>query len=286
MNNQHMMPERMQKLLADQAVQGLSSREKLELQTMLQTVDAEQANRFAEQLELTAATLDCYWSESPADSDSATEAMQERVLAAIAAARKLDQQVIAAHSSASVHELPALPVVPTADKSDRRGADSLFGWYAAAASFALAMIFGWQLWQQQTPEQSLPDVASQRQALLAQDATKVIPWQSPEQQRFANVTGDVVWNNATQSGYMRLLNMPVNDPARSQYQLWIVDPARDQHPVDGGVFNVNASGEVIVPINSKLSIIEPAAFAITEEQPGGVVVSAGPLLVVAAAEQA
>ena len=75
----------------------------------------------------------------------------------------------------------------------------------------------------------------------------------------------------------------MNEAARVQYQLWIVDPERDgKHPVDGGVFNVSSTGEVIIPIQAKLRIRSPRAFAITAEQPGGVVVSAGPLLVVAA----
>jgi len=281
MNDKHMMPERMQKLLADQAVQGLSSSEKLELQTMLQSVDVETANRFAEDLALAAASLDRCLS-APAD-DELPDQLQDKVLAAMAEARKIDELAAAdTVSAASVHALPvAVPEQPASSNSN-----ASFGWYAAAASFALAVVFGWQLLQQPAAERPLPDVSSQRQALLAMDNTITIPWQPPDDQRFAGVSGDVVWNNASQTGYMRLVNMPVNDPASSQYQLWIVDPERDQHPVDGGVFNVNASGEVIVPINSKLPIIEPAAFAITEEQPGGVVVSAGPLLVVAAAEQA
>ena len=100
---------------------------------------------------------------------------------------------------------------------------------------------------------------------------------------YEGVTGDVVWSQSQQQGYLRLANMPVNDPARIQYQLWIVDPERDsKHPVDGGVFNVSSTGEVIIPIQAKLRIRSPRAFAITAEQPGGVVVSAGPLLVVAA----
>jgi hypothetical protein len=48
------------------------------------------------------------------------------------------------------------------------------------------------------------------------------------------------------------------------------------------VFDVASSGEVIVPFESRLSVRGPAAFAITAEKPGGVVVSGGPLLMVAA----
>ena len=83
---------------------------------------------------------------------------------------------------------------------------------------------------------------------------------------------------------MRLTGMPANDPATSQYQLWIVDSDRDVNPVDGGVFDIPpGGGEFVIPIDAKLRVSGPEAFAITREKPGGVVVSAGPLLVVAAA---
>jgi len=127
-----------------------------------------------------------------------------------------------------------------------------------------------------------PDVTATR-ASLVNEAPDVLtlPWAPPTAAGYEGVTGDVVWSQARQQGYLRLANMPVNDPARRQYQLWIVDPDRDKNPVDGGVFNVSATGEVIIPIQAKLQIQSPKAFAITAEQPGGVVVSAGPLVVVA-----
>ena len=78
--------------------------------------------------------------------------------------------------------------------------------------------------------------------------------------------------------------MAANDPANAQYQLWIIDPDRDARPVDGGVFDVPAgAAEVIVTIDAKLAIARPTAFAVTLEKPGGVVVSDGPLLIVAPA---
>ena len=127
-----------------------------------------------------------------------------------------------------------------------------------------------------------PDAVATR-ASLVNGAPDVItlPWAPPAAAGYQQVKGDVVWSQSRQQGYLRLANMPVNDPARTQYQLWIVDPDRDKNPVDGGVFNVSAAGEVIIPIQAKLLIRSPRAFAITAEQPGGVVVSAGPLLVVA-----
>ena len=43
--------------------------------------------------------------------------------------------------------------------------------------------------------------------------------------------------------------------------------------MDGGVFDVSADGEVIVPIDPKLGVVDPTLFAVTIEKPGGVVVS-------------
>ncbi|MEM8684858.1 MAG: anti-sigma factor [Pseudomonadota bacterium] len=132
--------------------------------------------------------------------------------------------------------------------------------------------------------ESLQSPADARFELLADAATETLPWAQPDDPRYAQVTGDVVWNDDRQEGYLRLAGMPVNDSAQSQYQLWVVDPDRDSNPVDGGVFDIPAgAGEVVVPITAKLAVDRPVAFAITREKPGGVVVSAGPLLVVASA---
>lgn len=152
-----------------------------------------------------------------------------------------------------------------------------WGW-ATAAALALVLIgtnvarFG-----------AATDYASEREQLLASgEGTIVVPWAAPEDPEFAEVTGDVVWNDEKQEGYLLLSGMPANDPTRAQYQLWLVDPERDSNPVDGGVFDVAAGKSVvIVPIDAKLRVSKPAVFAITLEKPGGVVVSEGPLLVVA-----
>jgi hypothetical protein len=89
------------------------------------------------------------------------------------------------------------------------------------------------------------------------------------------VTGDVVWDARTQTGYMRFVGLRRNDPSNEQYQLWIFDGRRDErYPVDGGVFDVGGEGdEVIVPIRANLPVGSPLAFAVTIERPGGVVVS-------------
>jgi hypothetical protein len=91
---------------------------------------------------------------------------------------------------------------------------------------------------------------------------------------FNQMSGTVVWSDELQEGYMSFTNLPANDPGAKQYQLWIVDPARDEKPVDGGVFDISASdGTAIIPIRNPLVVNNPQAFVITLEQAGGVVVS-------------
>lgn len=153
------------------------------------------------------------------------------------------------------------------------------GWYLAAA---LAAVF--LLWRPgPAPVEMPPTLIEQRAALLEAPDAIVLPWASgAAADGYENVSGDVVWSNSRQAGFMRLSGLMANDAEISQYQLWIVDPERDEHPVDGGVFNIADAGtETIIPIDAKLDIRSPAAFAITREQPGGVVVSDGPLLLVA-----
>ena len=166
----------------------------------------------------------------------------------------------------------------TATRKSRWLNADMTGWYLAAAlALAFFVVRG-------GPEPGSPAApAEQRATLMAQADAIVAPWAaSAAAEGYEGVTGDVVWSDERQAGYMRLSGLVANEPATAQYQLWIVDPDRDVRPVDGGVFDVPAgSREVIIPIDSKLAVNGPAAFAITLEKPGGVVVSAGPLLVVA-----
>ncbi|WP_404308551.1 anti-sigma factor domain-containing protein [Neorhodopirellula lusitana] len=117
------------------------------------------------------------------------------------------------------------------------------------------------------------NVVEARKALQATPDRLEVQWGPGTTPFDAPVSGDVIWSTDQQKGFMRFVDMPINDPAVQQYQLWIIDPARDDEPIDGGVFNVTEAGEVIVPIDAKLKVIDPAAFAITIEKPGGVVVS-------------
>ena len=88
------------------------------------------------------------------------------------------------------------------------------------------------------------------------------------------VKGEVVWDPRSSGGYIKLSGLPVNDPKREQYQLWVFDGTRDQrYPVDGGLFNVTKDGELELWIRVPIPVRDAAMFAVTVEQSGGTVVS-------------
>jgi len=100
---------------------------------------------------------------------------------------------------------------------------------------------------------------------------------------YDQMSGKVIWSDKLQEGYMTLTDLPANDPSKNQYQLWIVDPARDEKPVDGGVFDIpEGEATAVVRIKNPLLVTNPQAFVITLEQPGGVVVSKQGMVVASA----
>jgi anti-sigma-K factor RskA len=144
-------------------------------------------------------------------------------------------------------------------------------WLAAAAALVLA-IAGW--WPQ--GEVSIPTASAEAQyaELLAANALE-LNWTATEDATALEASGTVLWDQPSQMGFMRFSGLAANDPTQFQYQLWIFDAARgEQYPVDGGVFDIPAgTREITVPIDPRLPINEAILFAVTVEQPGGVVVS-------------
>ncbi|MFT5881670.1 MAG: hypothetical protein ACI9FG_000155 [Crocinitomicaceae bacterium] len=119
---------------------------------------------------------------------------------------------------------------------------------------------------QLAPNKALAKMRTQASDLVVSDFGGI--------QGYDKMSGQVIWSDTLQEGYMTLTNLPANNPTAKQYQLWIVDPSRDEKPVDGGVFDIpSGEGTVIIPIRNPLVVTNPKAFVITLEQPGGVVVS-------------
>jgi anti-sigma-K factor RskA len=77
-----------------------------------------------------------------------------------------------------------------------------------------------------------------------------------------------VWSSETQSGVLVVENLPALPPGRD-YQLWVLDPPKGA-PISAGVFQVDANGAARVAFTAVETVAEPAQFAVTEEQQGGV----------------
>jgi hypothetical protein len=211
---------------------------------------------------------------------------------------RLEQQS-AAHIAATGRAAPNVAELnaqrrPDPASSGRAPRGAAAGWLAAAACLLVA-VFAWF----RPPQTAVPPVAEvqvsppdlvppppaptkaptpaeERAELLAKAGSLKIVLAGTKDPASAGVSGDVVWDPTTQRGFIRFVGLPANDPSVNQYQIWIFDSDRDKrYPVDGGVFDVAANGgEVLIPIRAALLVHRPAAFAVTVEKPGGVVVSA------------
>ncbi len=216
--------------------------------------------------------------------ESMPPALAEKILARAA----VQPQVVA----------PVTPIRPARGEARSRPA---LPWLAAAASFLLAVGgWWWGLNQKETTRVVVAPSSSASVAVAAPPASVSPPrareallteakdvvrteWRPTKDAAGRGASGDVVWSPSAQRGYMRFAGLEPNDPATAQYQLWIFDSGRDaRYPVDGGVFDVPAGGEVVVPISAALHVGAPTLFAVTVEKPGGVVVSKRERIVVTA----
>ncbi|MEO8573728.1 MAG: anti-sigma factor [Pyrinomonadaceae bacterium] len=196
------------------------------------------------------------------------------------------QSRIVAEANRYFEEHPASSAPPIAYASEPTKRGSMFDWLgwavAAAACVALALnVFytrqGTTIVQAPKPtptpvEKLTPAQERQRLMETAPDLARA-SW-GPGKMADLKPTGDVVWSDSKQAGYMRLSGLPKNDPSKETYQLWIIAENQDpKTPVDGGTFDINSDGEVIIPIDAKVKALNPQVFAITIERPGGVPVS-------------
>lgn len=282
------MEEQMYDLLYKQAVYGLTEEEKKQLAELEKSANG---GMNAHSLELTAATL------SLADlqiDEQIPEHLQARILSEADdffgfAKPKGIVQESNGEIHDSIHDMPTREIKLAPVLAGRRSFTDWFGWAVAAmACVALAVnvyvtrsVTGPDVANTKptptptievilTPEQKRQQFIQSSQELARADWTA----EPGNVKEIREVSGDVVWSDAKQEGYMRLTGVPVNDPSKETYQLWIIDETQDpKTPIDGGTFDVKANGEVVIPIDARLKARNPKAFAITIEKPGGVVVS-------------
>jgi len=294
----------LQQLMADAVTQGLSPQDQATLDRMLR--DSAEARDQMQQFELSAAAVDLALSAEHLRSPLPASLREQLIASATPYLSKpLDEAQAAEPQHHSLAEYRAAAAAHASTSPAARfswvGPQAL-GWYAAiAALIALAFILLNPPTKQvevervvevpaPTAPENIPATTNldQRFAeLLAKPDVVIAPWgynADGGEDRFSNCSGQIVFDPETQTGYMKLTGLPVNDPNLEQYQLWIVDATRTDETtprIDGGVFNVTDAGEVIVAVTPKIVANEPIVFALTMEKPGGVVVSKGPLQVVA-----
>ena len=165
-------------------------------------------------------------------------------------------------------------------KPQRQSWSNWLGWAVAAAA---CLVLALNLWFTRVQSPQLVEVkptpqvltvTEQREQLLKEAEIVKADWTEANPKQPVGISGDVVWSNKNQKGYLRLRGLPKNDASQKTYQLWIFDANQDEKtPVDGGIFDASENGEIIIPINAKLKVGKPQMFAVTAEKAGGVVVS-------------
>lgn len=164
--------------------------------------------------------------------------------------------------------------LPTARQRTQRRRGAAMAWLAVAATLVIAVAGWWPRLAPLTAPDTTIDLAAERDALIANAEQLIrVPLSGTDDPAGTNAAGELVFDPATQRGFITVRNLAANQPTVSQYQLWIFDAARKPHPVDGGVFDVDDPQQAVIDFQAKLPVADPHLFAITVEQPGGVVVS-------------
>jgi len=253
-------PERLHELLADQAFQGLDEAGALELEALLVAESAVDVEAF----------------------DRAAAALDQAI------ALGTDAEPLPSHVRENLESAAQEWITTGAPADDRLGEEpaeapaviarvSWMPWLIAAASLMIAA-FVWITGTTPQIAQPIPVAMAYDAFLNSAPADLVrVDWQAVAKNYDMpsdGFSGEVVWSGSVQQGYMVFEGLSPNDPDVEQFQLWIFDSTRgDSPPVDGGVFDVDSTGRVIIPIRPAIAVRNATAFAVTVEQPGGVVVS-------------
>lgn len=273
-------------LLAERALHGLDPAEHQKLDEQLRRLGLEDD----ESLDLAAAAA--MLSMTPVEVAPASVYTR-----CVEAGRSFERERV---NNVSLNGAPSLRLTddPPVRAASRRMNSAWIGWIAAAACMVFATI-GWlqmfSLRQRFAPE-PVVTLADLRREVDASADLRRAPWGDWDNPEVKGVTGEIVWSQSLQKGYMVFKGLPANDPTKEQYQLWIVDDRGIEHRVSGGIFNASADttgwrGEVrtqrvgddlIVEVEPRIFVRTPTLFALTIEEPGGTWLSTMKRRVVAA----
>ena len=255
---------RLDELLDESMVRALLPEEIRELEELAGT----ETNALMAHAEQAAVSASIAFAENDASVSAMPAGLQMKLQEQAAAHFAENSSVanLAAPSSGS-----ASPRTLAGPGSERR--PNMLPWLLTAAAGIIA-IFGWLPRFTSTNALSGEELL---QGLVAEAPNDLLrlDWTVLEDPASEGASGEVLWSDSEQRGYMRFRGLAANDAQQSQYQLWIFDDKTNtSYPVDGGVFNIPAGAdEVIVAIDPKIHVKDAFQFAITVEKPGGVVVS-------------
>lgn len=261
--------DRCDDLLVQMAIYGLSPDEQKEADELVQQFEIDEEGRFEQSVGALDVALSL--SESPKESAMSIPAdLRKKIIS------ESDQYLPAAlNDGVASSESDDFSTVATSVRPSGWTRREMFLGLTTAASLSfgiasLSGVFNKTRKSDPTFAQKLDQLKKSGLSNLRQ-----VTWKNPTNDAASkSASGEVIWSDEKQEGYMVFRGMEVNDPKSKQYQLWIFDTARDDAlPVDGGVFDIVSTGEVIIPIDSKLAITQARMFAVTIEDPGGVVQS-------------
>jgi len=264
---------RLLELLADRALCGLTEFEQRELEAMCQ-----------EQLASPTCPMEFCELDAAAAEVAAAMCSREAPPASVQAKLNRAADLWCAENCSIVGRVAPGASVNAGLTARPGGALAYLGWVAAAACLAFAV------WMSSGTGGAGPGTlpilsASERLARFESEAKDVVAaaWspfntlddkkEPPEQ---SGVTGTVKWSESKQTGFITLKGIKPNDAKVEQYQLWIVDSRGLGQRISGALFNATpdpVTGEVIVPIEPRITVDKAGIFAITIEKPGGVWVS-------------
>lgn len=261
------IPERAEELLADRACFGLSREEERELCELLSTCPECVGWLAVSPHDLVAGEVA---SACPCDGglpDALRREVETQARAWCCGVRAMSGSWPAGRAADE-------PSVRTPAPSRWR-ALALTGWMAAAACLVVAIGIGLRA----GGNRAAPSAAERVALARAKGDLVSAAWgpfnalDTGEPPEVSGVTGEVLWSDAMQAGLMKFTGLPACAPGE-QYQLWIIDSDRGLgQRVSGAVFGCDGSGPTQVLIEPQLPIKHAAAFAVTIERAGGVVVS-------------